>query len=197
MSGGERDTRLGTGHVATLNILFFRNESTCARPCGVTRRFLRNRREAESSNSEEVTETREKARALTSLPSLAVGLALSPTGEARRQCDRPPQGSESGDASRERSERASAERQSARERRSRRKRGPAPDPEADPHEARRGGPRSSGGKPQRRLSVQPAPAAEGCGALGCREADDLLTVRRPDGQQRVLCRSHVPGWLRR
>ena len=95
MSGGERESRLGTAHVATLNILTFRNESTYAASCGVTRRFLRNPRDGESSNSAIVKGTREETRAIPSLSPPPSGLAVSLTGEA--SCRRiPPQGEESG-----------------------------------------------------------------------------------------------------
>lgn len=42
-----------------------------------------------------------------------------------------------------------------------------------------------------------APDAAVCGALGCRERDDLLRVQDEGGRRRVLCPEHARGWLSR
>ena len=51
-----------------------------------------------------------------------------------------------------------------------------------------------GGEPQRRVSVEPAPTAAVCGAMGCRRTERLLKVCRSDGETRVLCFTHTLGW---
>ena len=51
-----------------------------------------------------------------------------------------------------------------------------------------------GGEPQRRVSVEPAPTAAVCGAMGCRRDEKLLKVCRSDGETRVLCFAHTLGW---
>ena len=51
-----------------------------------------------------------------------------------------------------------------------------------------------GGEPQRRVSVEPAPTAAVCGAMGCRRTGRLLKVCRSDGETRVLCFRHTLGW---
>jgi hypothetical protein len=51
-----------------------------------------------------------------------------------------------------------------------------------------------GGEPQRRVSVEPAPTAAVCGAIGCRRTERLLKVCRSDGETRVLCFRHTLGW---
>ena len=51
-----------------------------------------------------------------------------------------------------------------------------------------------GGEPQRRVSVEPAPTAAVCGAMGCRRTERLLKVCRSDGETRVLCFTHTLEW---
>jgi hypothetical protein len=58
----------------------------------------------------------------------------------------------------------------------------------------RGRPTTAGGEPQRRVSVEPAPTAAVCGAMGCRRDEKLLKVCRSDGETRVLCFRHTVGW---
>jgi hypothetical protein len=72
--------------------------------------------------------------------------------------------------------------------------------------ARGGGPASSGEAAvtadrreanERRCGgavVRFAVDADCCGAVGCREKDDLLLVER-DGDRRVLCVTHARGWM--
>jgi len=50
----------------------------------------------------------------------------------------------------------------------------------------------SSSRPQLEISTF-ALDAECCGALGCRQTDDLLKVRK-DGSTRVLCRVHAERW---
>lgn len=51
-----------------------------------------------------------------------------------------------------------------------------------------------GGEPQRRVSVEPAPTAAVCGAMGCRRTGKLLKVCRRGSETRVLCFTHTLGW---
>jgi hypothetical protein len=44
------------------------------------------------------------------------------------------------------------------------------------------------------VSVEPAPTAAVCGAMGCRRDEKLLKVCRSDGKTRVLCFTHTLEW---
>lgn len=55
----------------------------------------------------------------------------------------------------------------------------------------------SGSNPSVPGGIQPAPDADACGAMGCRETEDLFHVDVDGKPPRVLCRRHVGGWLAR
>lgn len=64
---------------------------------------------------------------------------------------------------------------------------------------REGGDRLGGQRPRPEASkreavtVRWAVGADACGAVGCRRTTGLLKVLR-DGESRVLCHRHAPGW---
>jgi len=178
MSGEEREGRLGATHVAIPNIHAFRNESTHAESCGVTRGFLRNSCDSESSNSKQVLILRGKRPPEHLSFSASDGLSLSPSAEVSRQSGNPSRGESA--RCRDFSKRAATLWCA---------RSGGPGPSAAARAPATSGSRTTGGAVVVRFAVE----ADCCGAVGCRRTDGLVELH-VDGDRRVLCARCARRW---